>query len=161
MMKKANIKRHYIVRELGPDKVYFNYKRAPYLNSTWPVVIASVVEMAILVSELILFSSAYLQFLMIPLILFLIYRVLKHKEDIDKELESFIVTEQLGTISGTMDEDGELIAKEYFIIVPKEVYYGPYYSFYFSIIGCHSLGLLFKTIVQVPFQIVDGKRAQI
>lgn len=123
MTKETNIKtNHYSVKEIEPDKVYFNYERAPYLKSKWPVVFASVIEVTILATELILFRSAYLQFLAIPILLFLVYHVLKHKEDADKATESQIVTEQLGSISGLVNDDGKIVAEEYFIVIPKEVY---------------------------------------
>ena len=111
----------YFVWNIDADKVYFNYKRAPYLRSKWPLVVLAIVEIGVLAAELILNRTAYLQVLTIPLILYCLYRILKRKEDIDKGVEARVVSEQL---EGSVLEGGEakVIAKEYFIVTPHEVY---------------------------------------
>ncbi|SKC54648.1 hypothetical protein SAMN06298215_1519 [Bacteroidales bacterium WCE2008] len=80
-----------------------------------------IVEIVTLVAELLLNHTFYLQVLTIPLILFCLYRILKHKEDKDKFVESSIVAAQLsGLIPG--DEEAKVVADEYFIITPNEAY---------------------------------------
>jgi len=107
--------------ELDSDRVYFNYKRAPYLRSKWPLLILVTLEMGILSAELILNHTAYLQLLMLFLILYYWYKVFKHKEDLDKATESRIVEELLAAhIPG--DGKATVMAKEYFIVSPKEAY---------------------------------------
>lgn len=111
----------WIVRNIGADRVYFNYKRAPYLRNKWPFVVLAITEVGILVAELLLNHTAYLQVLTIPLILHCLYRILKRKEDIDKDVEARIVEEQLeGPIPGR--GKAKVLAKEYFIVTPHEAY---------------------------------------
>ena len=106
---------------IDTDRVYFNYKRAPYLRSKWPLVVLAIVEVGVLAAELLLNHTAYLQVLTIPLILHGLYRILKRKEDLDKDVEARIVEEQLdGQIPGR--GKATVIAKEYFIVTPHEAY---------------------------------------
>ena len=60
----------WFVRNIDSDRVYFNYKRAPYLRSKWPLVVLAVVEIGALSVELLLNHTAYFQVITIPLILF-------------------------------------------------------------------------------------------
>ena len=111
----------WFVRNIDTDRVYFNYKRAPYLRSKWPLVVLAIVEVGVLAAELLLNHTAYLQVLTIPLILHGLYRILKRKEDLDKDVEARIVEEQLdGQIPGR--GKAKVIAKEYFIVTPHEAY---------------------------------------
>lgn len=123
MKNRGNNNHRYFTREIGPDKVYFNYKRAPYLRPKWLIVLAVVVEIAVVLFELFFFQSAYLQVITIPLIMYLTYQVLKHKDAADEAIESHIVKEQLNVVLDNL-EDGNLIANEYFIETPKEIYLG-------------------------------------
>lgn len=111
----------WFVRNIDSDRVYFNYKRAPYLRSKWPLVVLAVVEIGALSVELLLNHTAYFQVITIPLILFCLYRILKHKEDIDKAVEANIVEEQLSGLNPN-DEKAKVLAREYFIVTPKEAY---------------------------------------
>lgn len=109
------------IQDLDTDRVYFNYKRSPYLRSKWLLVVLAIVEIGALVAELLLNHTAYLQIITIPLILHCLYRILKRKEDIDKAVESSIVEEQLDRqIHGRWKS--KVIAKEYFIVTPHEAY---------------------------------------
>lgn len=122
MIKKhVSFQTKMFVRNIDSDRVYFNYKRAPYLRSKWPLVVLAVIEVGILAAELLFNQTAYLQVFTIPLILHCLYRILKRKEDIDKAVEARIVEEQLeGKIPGRGEE--KVIAKEYFIVTPHEAY---------------------------------------
>lgn len=52
---------------------------------------------------------------MVPLLLHCFYRILKHKEDIDKNVEAEIVKEQLmGVYPG--GKKAKIVAKGYFIV---------------------------------------------
>lgn len=94
---------------------------SPYLRYKWPFVVLAITEVGILVAELILNHTAYLQVLTIPLILHCLYRILKRKEDIDKDVEARVVEEQLaGPIPGC--GKAKVLAKEYFIVTPHEAY---------------------------------------
>ena len=74
-----------------------------------------------MVAELLLNHTAYLQVLTIPLILHCLYKILKRKEDIDKDVEARVVEEQLeGPIPGR--GKAKVLAKEYFIVTPHEAY---------------------------------------
>ena len=115
--RKVGTQPKWFVRKIDTDRVYFNYKRAPYLRYKWPFVVLAITEVGILVAELILNHTAYLQVLTIPLILHCLYRILKRKEDIDKDVEARVVEEQLeGPIPGR--GKAKVIAKEYFIVTP-------------------------------------------
>lgn len=118
---RKNLSTKWFVREIDEDKVYFNYKRAPYLRSKWPVVIVVLIEVTVLVSELVLNHSAYLQVLTVLLMLHYLYRILKHKEEIDKTTESMIVEEQMARVHPGSSK-ATVAAKEYFIVTPNEVY---------------------------------------
>lgn len=109
------------IQDLDTDRVYFNYKRSPYLRSKWLLVVLAIVEIGALVAELLLNHTAYFQVITIPLILFCLYRILKHKENIDKTVEASIVEEQLAGLSPG-DKKAKVLAKEYFIVTPKEAY---------------------------------------
>lgn len=118
---KVGIKTKWFVRNIDADRVYFNYKRAPYLRSKWPLVVLAIAEVGVLVAELLLNQTAYFQVITIPLILHCLYRILERKEDIDKAVEANIVKEQLdGQIPGR--GKAKVIAKEYFIVTPHEAY---------------------------------------
>ena len=119
MRDSLNAKR--FVRNIDTDRVYFYYKRAPYLRYKWPLVVLAIVEVGVLAAELLLNHTAYMQVLTIPLILHGLYRILKRKEDLDKDVEARIVEEQLdGQIPGR--GKAKVIAKEYFIVTPHEAY---------------------------------------
>lgn len=119
--RKVGAQPKWFVRKIDTDRVYFNYKRAPYLRSKWPLVVLAIVEVGVLAAELLLNHTAYLQVLTIPLILHGLYRILKRKEDLDKDVEARIVEEQLdGQIPGR--GKAKVIAKEYFIVTPHEAY---------------------------------------
>lgn len=118
---EVGVRPKWFVRNINTDRVYFNYKRAPYLRSKWPLVVLAIVEVGVLAAELLLNHTAYLQVLTIPLILHGLYRILKRKEDLDKDVEARIVEEQLdGQIPGR--KKAKVLAKEYFIVMPHEVY---------------------------------------
>lgn len=118
---EVGVRPKWFVRNIDTDRVYFNYKRAPYLRYKWPFVVLAITEVGILVAELILNHTAYLQVLTIPLILHCLYRILKRKEDIDKDVEARVVEEQLaGPIPGC--GKAKVLAKEYFIVTPHEAY---------------------------------------
>lgn len=104
--------------------MYINYKRAPYCSSKWIIVAPIIVEIGVLLSEFILNGTAYSQFLMLPLLLYYVYRVMKHKEDTDKATEAQIIEKKLqdSFIKLANENQEDIIAKEYFIIVPKERY---------------------------------------
>lgn len=119
--RKVGTQPKWFVRKIDTDRVYFNYKRAPYLRSKWPLVVLAIVEVGVLAAELLLNHTAYLQVLTIPLILHGLYRILKRKEDLDKDVEARIVEEQLdGQIPGR--GKAKVLAKEYFIVTPHEAY---------------------------------------
>lgn len=120
-LSRIKMQHKYFVRNINADRVYFNYKRAPYLLSKWPLFAIAVVEVGVLAAELIINQTAYLQVLTIPLILNCLNRILKHKEDLDKATESIIVKEQLAGVNPDGVET-KVIAKEYFIVSPKEAY---------------------------------------
>ncbi len=118
---EVGVRPKWFVRNIDTDRVYFNYKRAPYLRSKWPLVVLAIVEVGVLAAELLLNHTAYLQVLTIPLILHGLYWILKRKEDLDKDVEARIVEEQLdGQIPGR--GKAKVLAKEYFIVTPHEVY---------------------------------------
>lgn len=118
---EVGVRPKWFVRNINTDRVYFNYKRAPYLRSKWPLVVLAIVEVGVLAAELLLNHTAYLQVLTIPLILHGLYRILKRKEDLDKDVEARIVEEQLeGPIPGR--GKAKVLAKEYFIVTPHEAY---------------------------------------
>lgn len=104
--------------------MYFNYERAPYISSKWMIYAPIIVEISVLLSEFLSSGTAYFQLLTIPLLLYYVYRVMKHKEDIDKAKEAQIVEDKLQkSISELANgDDNSIIAKDYFIIVPKEEY---------------------------------------
>ena len=119
MRDSLNSKR--FVRNIDAERVYFNYKRASYLRYKWPLVVLAIVEVGVLVAELLLNHTAYLQVLTVPVILHCLYRILKCTEDIDKAVETSIVDEQLaGLVPGS--GKAKVIAKEYFIVSPHEEY---------------------------------------
>ena len=91
------------------------------MRSKWPLVVLAIVEVGVLAAELLLNHTAYLQVLTIPLTLHGLYRILKRKEDLDKDVEARIVEEQL---DGQIPRRGKakVIAKEYFIVTPHEAY---------------------------------------
>lgn len=124
MKNKSNSNQRYFTREIGPDKVYFNYKRAPYICSKWLIVLVAVVELAVVLFEIFLFHTAYLQVITIPLIMYIAYRILRQKEAVDEATESHIVKEQLKISLDNLADgnDGNLVANEYFIETPKEIY---------------------------------------
>ena len=118
---KVGSQSKWFVQKIDTDRVYFNYKRASYLRFIWPMFVLAVVEVGALVAELLLNHTAYLQVITLPLILNCLYRILKHKEDLDKAIEASIVEELLaGNITG--EENAKVIAREYFILTPKETY---------------------------------------
>lgn len=120
-MNKNNnlVQPKWFVQNIDSSRVYFNYRRAPYLLSKWPLVILAIMEIVVLSGEFLLKHSAYLQVIVIPLILHCLYRIGKRKEEIDKAVEANIVgTELAGVIPG--DGKAEVIAREYFIVTPKE-----------------------------------------
>lgn len=119
--RKVGAQPKWFVRNIDAYRVYFNYKRAPYLRSKWPLVVLAVVEVGALVAELLFNHTAYFQVITIPLILFCLYGILKHKEDIDKAVEARIVEEQLAGLNPG-DKKVKVLAKEYFIVTPKEAY---------------------------------------
>lgn len=119
--RKVGAQPKWFVRNIDADRVYFNYKRAPYLRSKWPLVVLAVVEVGALVAELLFNHTAYFQVITIPLILFCLYGILKHKEDIDKAVEARIVEEQLAGLNPG-DKKVKVLAKEYFIVTPKKAY---------------------------------------
>lgn len=122
MIKKDDFfQTKWFVRTIDTDRVYFNYKRAPYLRSKWPLVVLAIAEVGVLAAELLLNQTAYFQVITIPLILFCLYRILKHKEDIDKAVEANIVEEQLSGLNPN-DEKAKVLAREYFIVTPKGTY---------------------------------------
>ena len=51
------------VRNIDTDRVYFNYKRAPYLRYKWPLFVLAIVEVGVFVAELLLNHTVYLQVL--------------------------------------------------------------------------------------------------
>ena len=121
MNRKVRPQPKMFVRIIDADRVYFNYKRAPYLRLKWLLIVLAIFEIGILAVELLINHTAYLQVLTIPLILHCLYRILKRKEDIDKAVEASIVTAQLeGQVPG--GGKAKVIAKEYFIMTPHEVY---------------------------------------
>ncbi len=111
----------WFVQKMDSNKVYFNYKRAPYLLSKWPVAFLTSVEIGALLSEFFLNRTAYLQIIAIPLILYCCYRILKRKEDEDRAVEASIVGAELAGVP-LGDGNAEIIAREYFIVTPKEEY---------------------------------------
>lgn len=120
MIKKDDFfQTKWLVRTIDTNRVYFNYKRAPYLRSKWPLDVLAVAEVGVLAAELLLNHTGYFQVITIPLILFCLYRILKHKEDIDKAVEASIIEEQLAGLNPG-DKKAKVLAKEYFIVTPKE-----------------------------------------
>lgn len=104
--------------------IYFNYTRAPYVSSKWMIYAPAIVETCLLLFEFMLSGTAYFQLLMIPLLLYYVYRVIKHKEDLDKTTEAKIVEDKLqdSIVKLANGNEDSIIAKEYFIVVPKEQY---------------------------------------
>lgn len=111
----------WFTRTISADRVYFNYKREPYLHSKWPLFFLIIIEAFVLLTELFINHSAYMQILMVPFSLYCFYRILKHKEDVDKAIEAEIVCEQLKGVNPG-GRKAKVVAKEYFIETTNEAY---------------------------------------
>lgn len=114
---------HTFTREIDSDKVYFNYRRAPYLLSKWLIFLSAFVSIALILAELLLNRSAYCLAFIVLASLYGLYLILKHKEGIDKATEAGIVDGLLeNEVKRLTAGKNKLVAKEYFIICPKEGY---------------------------------------
>lgn len=113
----------WFIRQVAADKVYFNYKRAPFFPNKWMLYLLLLIELAILVTEIILNHSAYCQIVLFPLVFYYMDRILRHKELVDKTTERTIVEEYLSLeINQLCSESAQVVAKEYCIITPKTLY---------------------------------------
>lgn len=106
------------------QKIYFDYKEAPYFRSKWGVYVPIFIGTIILLVELILNFTAYSLAITIPILLLYFYSVLKKKENTDKLTEEKIVEKKLQSVINEMckNKKCKMAWKEYVITIPQQQY---------------------------------------
>ena len=106
------------------QKLYFDYKEAPYFRSKWGLYIPISIGVIILLVELIVNVTVYSLGITIPALLLYFYFIFRRKQNKDKLTEKKIVEKKL---QPTIDEicrsqKVKVAWKEYVITIPQQQY---------------------------------------
>ena len=109
---------------MDEQKLYFDYKEAPYFSSKWGLYVPIFIGGIILLVELIVNVTAYSLFFIIPGLLLYFYFVLKRIDDANKQTEKRIIEKKLQSVITEMclDKKCKLVWKEYVITIPQQQY---------------------------------------
>lgn len=106
------------------DKIFFDYKEAPYFRSKWMLYVLILMGTIALIAELVWNVTAYSLAVTVPLLLLYLYLAVRHKEKKDRATEKKIVGKKLQEIIEKLCKDKHVKEtwSEYYIIVPKQQY---------------------------------------
>lgn len=106
------------------QKLYFDYKEAPYFRSKWGLYIPISIGVFIMVVELIVNATVYSLAITIPIFASYVYSILKKKENADKATEEKIVEKKLQSVIDKIcrNKKCKVAWKEYVIIIPQQQY---------------------------------------
>ena len=109
---------------MDEQKLYFDYKKAPYFRSKWGLYVAISIGVIILVVDLIMNATAYSLGITIPILALYFYSILRKKENADKATEEKIVEKKLQSLIKVicMNNKCKVAWKEYVITIPQQQY---------------------------------------
>lgn len=109
---------------MDDQKLYFDYKKAPYFRSKWGLYVPMSIGGIILLVELMVNVTAYSLAIIIPIILLYFYFVLRRKENTDKLTEEKIVEKKLQSAIDEIcrNKKCKVAWKEYVITIPQQQY---------------------------------------
>ena len=106
------------------QKIYFDYKEAPYFRSKWSLYVLVFIWVIIQLVELIMNVTAYNLIITIPILLLYFHSILKKKIKTDKATEEKIVGEKLQPVINEIckNKKCKVSWKEYVITIPQQQY---------------------------------------
>lgn len=106
------------------QKIYFDYKEAPYFRSKWSLYVPVFIWVIIQLVELIMNVTAYNLIITIPILLLYFHSILKKKIKTDKATEEKIVGEKLQPVINEIckNKKCKVSWKEYVITIPQQQY---------------------------------------
>ena len=87
------------------DKIFFDYKEAPYFRSKWMLYVLILMGTIALIAELVWNVTAYSLAVTVPLLLLYLYLAVRHKEKKDRATEKKIVGKKLQEIIEKLCKD--------------------------------------------------------
>lgn len=106
------------------QKIYFDYKEAPYFRSKWSLYVPVFIWVIIQLVELIMNVTAYNLIITIPILLLYFHSILTKKIKTDKATEEKIVGEKLQPVINDIckNKKCKVSWKEYVITIPQQQY---------------------------------------
>lgn len=106
------------------QKIYFDYKEAPYFRSKWSLYVPVFIWVIIQLVELIMNVTAYNLIITIPILLLYFHSILTKKIKTDKATEEKIVGEKLQPVINEIckNKKCKVSWKEYVITIPQQQY---------------------------------------
>ena len=106
------------------QKIYFDYKEAPYFRSKWSLYVLVFIWVIIQLVELIMNVTAYNLIITIPILLLYFHSILTKKIKTDKATEEKIVGEKLQPVINEIckNKKCKVSWKEYVITIPQQQY---------------------------------------